>query len=88
MGNADVDLKPYVECVQMKLSSLPNGCAIKRIIPNRTNCLAEESSCVWKNGSIVQEMILRLKNVESGELVVEIEWVDVPGCRGLLGIQL
>ena len=88
MGDAEIDLKTYAQCVQMKLDKLPNGCAIKRVQANRTNCLAEESSCIWKNGKIVQEMILRLRNVESGELVVEIEWVDVPGCRGLLGVQL
>ncbi|KAK2399552.1 Protein C2-DOMAIN ABA-RELATED 9 [Trifolium repens] len=88
MGDADVDLKPYAQCVQMRLDTLPNGCAVKRIQANRTNCLAEESSCIYKNGKIIQEMILRLRNVESGELVVEIEWVDVPGCRGLLGAQV
>jgi hypothetical protein len=88
MGDADVDLKPYAQCVQMRLDTLPNGCAVKRIQANRTNCLAEESSCIYKNGKIIQEMILRLRNVESGELVVEIERVDVPGCRGLLGAQV
>ncbi|KEH40567.1 calcium-dependent lipid-binding (CaLB domain) family protein [Medicago truncatula] len=88
MGDAEIDLKPYTQCVKMKLDTLPNGCAIKRVQANRTNCLAEESSCIWKNGKVLQEMILRLRNVESGELVVEIEWVDVPGCKGLLGAQM
>lgn len=88
MGDADIDLKPYVQCFQMRLEKLPNGCAVKRIQPKRSNCLAEESSCVWQNGNIVQEMILRLRNVERGELVVGIEWVDVPGCKGLSGVEL
>ncbi|GAU40743.1 hypothetical protein TSUD_14280 [Trifolium subterraneum] len=88
MGDADIDLKPYVQSVQMKLDKLPNGCAVKRVQANRTNCLAEESSCVYRNGKIIQGMILRLRNVESGELVVEIEWVDVSGCKGLLGVQV
>lgn len=88
MGDAEIDLKPYVQCVQMKLNKLPNGCAVKRIQPNRNNCLSEESSCIWRNGVIIQEMILRLRNVESGELVVEIEWVDIPGCKGLSEVEL
>ncbi|CAK8570375.1 unnamed protein product [Lathyrus sativus] len=84
VGDAEIDLKPYAEAVQMRLDSLPDGYVLKKVQVNRTNCLAEESSCVWKDGKVVQEMILRLRNVESGELFVEIEWVDIPGCRGLL----
>ncbi|KAK7407499.1 hypothetical protein VNO78_09452 [Psophocarpus tetragonolobus] len=88
MGEAEIDFKPYVQCMQMGLKKLPNGCAVKRIKADRTNCLAEESSCIWQNGNIVQEMILRLKNVERGELIVEIEWVDIVGCRGLSHVKL
>ncbi|KAI4357624.1 hypothetical protein L6164_001561 [Bauhinia variegata] len=83
MGDADIDLGPYAECAKMSMSKLPNGCALKRVQPSRSNSLAEESSCIWTNGKIIQEMTLRLKNVESGEVVVEIEWQDLPGCKGL-----
>uniref|UniRef100_A0A0R0ETV0 C2 domain-containing protein n=1 Tax=Glycine max TaxID=3847 RepID=A0A0R0ETV0_SOYBN len=72
MGEAEIDLKPYVQCKQMGLGKLPNGCSLKRIQPDRTNYLAEESSCIWQNGKIVQEMFLRLRNVESGEILVEL----------------
>ncbi|TKY69306.1 C2-DOMAIN ABA-RELATED 9 [Spatholobus suberectus] len=88
MGDADIDLKPYVQCMQMGLNQLPNGCSVKRVQPDRTNCLADESSCIWHNGKIIQEMILRLRNVERGEVVVEIEWVDIPGCKGLSQVEL
>ncbi|XP_027361919.1 protein C2-DOMAIN ABA-RELATED 9-like [Abrus precatorius] len=88
MGEADIDLKPYLQCFQVGLNNLPNGSIVKRIQPNRTNCLAEESICVWQNGNIIQEMILRLRNVERGELVAEIEWIDVLGCKGLSGIEI
>ncbi len=87
MGDADIDIKPYIQSVKMGLNKLPNGCAVKRIQPSRSNCLAEESSCIWKNGNIIQEMILRLRNVECGEVVVEIEWVDIPGCKGLSEVE-
>ncbi|XP_029128426.1 protein C2-DOMAIN ABA-RELATED 9 isoform X2 [Cajanus cajan] len=91
MGEADIDLKPYVECLQMELNKLiqqRNGFSIKRIQPDETNCLAEESNCIWQDGNIIQEMVLRLKNVETGELYVEIEWIDVIGCKGLSQVEL
>lgn len=88
MGDAEIDLKPYFQCLKMGMKKLPNGCALKRIQPSRSNCLAEESSCIWQNGKIIQPMILRLRNVESGELVVELEWVDVTGCKGLSEVSL
>ncbi|XP_014520552.1 protein C2-DOMAIN ABA-RELATED 9 [Vigna radiata var. radiata] len=88
MGEAEIDFIPFLKCKKMELKNLPNGCAVKRIQPNRSNYLAEESSCVWNDGDIVQKMILRLKNVERGELVVQIQWVDVVGFRGLSHIKL
>ncbi|KAH7516323.1 hypothetical protein FEM48_Zijuj10G0122900 [Ziziphus jujuba var. spinosa] len=83
MGEAEIDIKPLIECLRMGLEKLPNGCVVKRVQPNRTNCLADESSCVWNNGKIVQNMSLRLKNVECGEVVLQLEWIDLPGCKGL-----
>ena len=62
MGEAEIDLKPYVQCKQMGLGKLPNGCSLKRIQPDRTNYLAEESSCIWQNGKIVQEWFYTFKS--------------------------
>ncbi|KAL1299278.1 hypothetical protein HN51_043715 [Arachis hypogaea] len=87
MGDAFIDIRPYIGCHLMGLKSLPDGCVVKKIQPNRTNCLAEESTCFWRNGSIVQPMILRLKNVECGEIECEIEWRNIPGCKGLSGLR-
>ncbi|KAL5553213.1 hypothetical protein UlMin_040614 [Ulmus minor] len=84
MGDAEIDIKPYIECLRMGLGSLPDGCVVKRVQPDRTNCLSDESSCVWNNGKIVQDMLLRLRNVECGEVLVQVEWIDLPGSRGLL----
>lgn len=87
MGDADIDIKPYLQCVKMGLSDLPDGHVIKMVQPDRTNCLAEESSCIWRNGKVVQEMSLRLRNVKSGEVLVEIEWIDVPNSNGLSAVE-
>lgn len=83
MGETEIDIKPYIDCLKMDLKDLPNGCVVKRVQPNRTNYLADESNCVWNDGKIIQDMCLRLKNVECGEVVVQIEWIDVPGSKGL-----
>ncbi|KAK1380613.1 putative ADP-ribosylation factor GTPase-activating protein AGD13 [Heracleum sosnowskyi] len=84
MGEAVVDIKDYIECLRMGLENLPDGTSIQRVQPNRNNCLSEESSIVWNKGKITQDMIIRLKNVESGELAIGLEWVEVPGCKGLM----
>ncbi|PON62732.1 C2 domain containing protein [Parasponia andersonii] len=84
MGDAQIDIKPYVECLRMGLKNLPDGCVIKRVQPSRENCLADESPCVWDKGKIVQDMCLRLRNVECGEIIVQIEWINLPGFQGLL----
>lgn len=85
MGDAEIDIKPYIECLKVGLENLQDGSLVKRIHPSRENCLAEESSCVWNNGKLVQDMCLRLRNVESGEVVVQIEWINLPDRQGLLG---
>ncbi|KAK2434299.1 Calcium-dependent lipid-binding (CaLB domain) family protein [Trifolium repens] len=88
MGETDIDIKPYLQCVKMGLNDLPDGHVVKTIQPDRTNCLAEESSCIWRNGKVVQEMSLRLRNVKSGEVLVEIEWIDVTDSKGLSEVEI
>ncbi|KDP38077.1 hypothetical protein JCGZ_04720 [Jatropha curcas] len=83
IGDAEIDIKPYIKILKMGLENLPNGCVVSRVQPNRTNCLADESHMVWNNGKIIQNMPLRLRNVESGEVEVQLEWIHVPGCKGL-----
>ncbi|XP_023518613.1 protein C2-DOMAIN ABA-RELATED 7-like [Cucurbita pepo subsp. pepo] len=83
MGDAVIDIEPYIECLKMGLESLPEGCVVKRVYPSRTNDLADESQCVWNKGKIIQNMHLRLKNVECGEVEIQLEWIDVPGSKGL-----
>ncbi|KAL1216860.1 Protein C2-DOMAIN ABA-RELATED 3 [Cardamine amara subsp. amara] len=83
MGDAEIDLKPYIEALRMELSGLPDGAIISTIHPNRCNCLAEESYVRWSNDRIVQSICLRLRNVERGEVEVELQWIDLPGSKGL-----
>ena len=79
MGDAEFDIKPFVEAA--KLQGTPSGTVIKRIKPTRQNCLSEESCIVWANGKLVQKMFLRLRNVECGEIELQLQWIDIPGSR-------
>lgn len=81
MGDAEFDIKPFMEAVKMHLGDLPSGTIVTKVMPSRQNCLSEESNVVWKDGSIVQDIILRLRNVECGEVELQLHWVEVPGSR-------
>ncbi|XP_059640911.1 protein C2-DOMAIN ABA-RELATED 1-like [Cornus florida] len=83
MGDAELDIGPFVEALKMQLGNVANGTIVTRVIPSRENCLAEESCIVWTDGKVVQNMFLRLQNVESGEIELQLQWIDVPGSSGL-----
>lgn len=78
MGEAEIPIKDFLEALKMDLVEYPSGTTITRVQPCRTNCLAEESAVTWKDGKIVQEMCLRLKNVECGEVELELNWIELP----------
>ncbi|KAI3761007.1 hypothetical protein L1987_51412 [Smallanthus sonchifolius] len=83
MGNAVFDINPFLEAVKMHLGNLPNGTIVTTVKPTRTNSLAEESHITWTDGKVVQNMVLRLQNVECGEIEIRLSWIDIPGSRGL-----
>ncbi|KAL4347131.1 hypothetical protein GQ457_17G000670 [Hibiscus cannabinus] len=85
MGVAEIDIKPYIAALKMAkgLHNLPNNCTLKRIQPNEIKCLAEESSIVWEHGKITQDMLIRLQDVECGQILLQLDWTEAPGCKGL-----
>ncbi|CAN0891445.1 Protein C2-DOMAIN ABA-RELATED 5 [Linum grandiflorum] len=83
MGDAVFDIKPFMEALKMDLVGLPNGTILNKIQPSRANCLAEESCVVCEDGKVIQDMILRLKNVECGEVELQLQWIDLPGHKTL-----
>lgn len=85
MGRAQIDIKPLIKCLKMRsqLQALPDGTIIDRVEPSKENCLADESCVSWSKGTMIQDMLLRLQDVECGELELQIEWIDLPGNRGL-----
>lgn len=83
MGDAEFVIGPFLEAIKMRLAGLPNGTIVTKVQASRENCLAEESHIVWKDGKVIQNMVLRLRNVESGEVELQLHWIDIPGSRGL-----
>ncbi|KAL3719520.1 hypothetical protein ACJRO7_004484 [Eucalyptus globulus] len=85
MGDAEFDIRPLLEAVRMAadLQGLEDGTVVKRVLPSRQNCLAEESCIIVSNGKVVQHMFLRLRNVECGEIQLQLQWVPVNPSREL-----
>lgn len=83
MGYAEFEIGPFLEVLRMGLEGLPSGTVITRVQPSRQNCLAEESRIIWKDGKVVQDVVLRLRHVETGEIELQLQWIDIPGARGL-----
>ncbi|CAF2188419.1 hypothetical protein YC2023_092180 [Brassica napus] len=81
MGDAFFRIDPFLEAIriQNQFRGLPEGTVIMKIQASRQNCLSEESKIVWNNGKIVQNMFLKLQNVECGEVELQLEWIDVSG---------
>ncbi|KAG6512079.1 protein C2-DOMAIN ABA-RELATED 4-like [Zingiber officinale] len=82
MGDAEIDIHSFVEATKLNLSNIPNGTVITTVRPNRHNCLADESAIVWRDGTVVQDIIVRLKNVESGELELQLSWINLSQASG------
>ncbi|KMZ59026.1 hypothetical protein ZOSMA_70G00400 [Zostera marina] len=69
MGNAEIDIQPFMEAVRLLAlhPNMTNNTIVKKELAARDNCLSEESKIYYFDGKIVQDMFLRLRNVESGE---------------------
>ncbi|XP_010926483.1 GTPase activating protein 1 [Elaeis guineensis] len=83
MGNAEFDIQPIIEAGKMNPEGLPNGTIITQVVPNRQNCIAKESPIYWSDGEVVQDLVLRLRDVECGEVELQLEWNSVPGAGGI-----
>ncbi|KAM3390440.1 hypothetical protein ACQJBY_012187 [Aegilops geniculata] len=87
MGNAELDIGPLVEAATMRiqLQGVADGTVVKKLVPNRQNCLAEESAVYLSEGTVKQDVVLRLRNVECGEVELQLQWIDIPGSKGASG---
>lgn len=81
MGEAEFNLWDIAEVVLLEADKLLAlaGEPIRTIKPTRTNCLAEESYVKFTNGRVCQDLVLRLRNVERGEIELQLQWVNIRG---------
>eukprot|EP00252_Welwitschia_mirabilis_P021007 TRINITY_DN5270_c0_g1_i2.p1 TRINITY_DN5270_c0_g1~~TRINITY_DN5270_c0_g1_i2.p1 ORF type:complete len:171 (-),score=33.95 TRINITY_DN5270_c0_g1_i2:442-954(-) len=77
MGDAEVDLQPLSACVRMQkvLKNSPSETPVRKVVPGE-NCLAKESCIRFVDGCMIQDVCLRLRNVESGELELQLVWIE------------
>ncbi|XP_073005721.1 GTPase activating protein 1-like [Typha latifolia] len=78
MGDAEFSIHPLVEAAKMNLEGLPSTAVIKTVNASRQNCIASDSHIILKDGKLVQDVILRLRNTESGEVELQLQWVNIP----------
>ncbi|KAI4296061.1 hypothetical protein L6164_036051 [Bauhinia variegata] len=77
MGNAQLDLRPIVSATRLRdiLRVSSGETTLRKVAPNRENCLVRESSINCVNGVVMQNVWLRLGGVESGELELTIKLI-------------
>jgi len=70
MGNAFINLQPLVSAARLRdiLRVSSGEQTLRKVIPDSENCLVRESSINCVNGVVVQNVWLRLREVESGEI--------------------
>ncbi|XP_050374416.1 protein C2-DOMAIN ABA-RELATED 5-like [Argentina anserina] len=84
MGDAEFEISPFVKALKGGgLHGLQDGAIITKVQANKQNCLAEESSILYSKGKLVQNMVLRLRNVECGEVELQLQWIDLPSSKRL-----
>uniref|UniRef100_A0ACD5UNA6 Uncharacterized protein n=1 Tax=Avena sativa TaxID=4498 RepID=A0ACD5UNA6_AVESA len=83
MGDAQVDLEPLVQMARMDLEDIRSGSVVRTVRPHRGGtssvcCLADESNIVWEEGQVVQDALIKLRNVDTGMLQLQLRWVKIP----------
>ncbi|PON38277.1 C2 domain containing protein [Parasponia andersonii] len=82
MGDAEFEIGPFTNALKVGLQGLPDGTIISKVQPCRQNCLADESPIYFSNGKVVQDVVLRLRNVECGEIELQLQWIHVTSSKG------
>ncbi|KAJ1287403.1 hypothetical protein BS78_02G007600 [Paspalum vaginatum] len=79
MGDAEFDVEPLMQIVQMDLEDIRDGTVVRTVRPGKHCCLADESHIIWDKGQVVQDLLVKLRNVETGVVHLQLKWVHIPG---------
>ncbi|KAL2343190.1 hypothetical protein Fmac_004475 [Flemingia macrophylla] len=78
MGEADIDLQPLISSAKsFGDASMFDDMQIGKWMKSHNNALMDDSIVNIVGGKIKQEMTIKLQNVESGELYLELEWLPL-----------
>ncbi|CAA6661515.1 unnamed protein product [Spirodela intermedia] len=81
MGHAHVSLRPIFSAARLRRAlrlAAGGETKLRRVPPDGENCLVVDSSVSFLDGEIVQDLRLRLCDVESGEIELRLKWLDGP----------
>jgi len=82
MGDAEFDIEALVQIIQMDLEDIRSGTVVRSVRPGgKDSCLADESHIIWDNGQVVQDLLLKLRNVDTGVVHLQLKWVTIPGSK-------
>ena len=78
MGDAEVDLQPMITAAMaFGDPDLLADMQIGKWLQSNDNALAKDSTINIVDGKAKQEVSLKLQNVESGEIELELEWIPL-----------
>ncbi|XP_042489499.1 ADP-ribosylation factor GTPase-activating protein AGD12-like isoform X2 [Macadamia integrifolia] len=78
MGEAEVDLQPLItSAMAFEDSTMFANMQIGKWLKSYDNALIEDSIINIVDGKVKQEVLLKLQNVESGDVELELEWIPL-----------
>ncbi|CAJ2657977.1 unnamed protein product [Trifolium pratense] len=78
MGEADIDLQSLItSAMAFRDPSMFGNMQIGKWLKSDDNALIEDSAVEISDGKVKQMMTLKLQNVESGEIELELEWIPL-----------
>lgn len=78
MGEAEVDIQPMItSAMAFGDAGMFGNMQIGKWLKSNDNALIEDSTVHIIDGKVKQEVSLKLQNVESGEISLDIEWIPL-----------
>lgn len=78
MGEADIDLQSLItSAMAFGDAGMFGDMQIGKWLKSDDNALIEDSAVLITDGTVKQMMTLKLQNVESGEIDLELEWISL-----------
>uniref|UniRef100_A0A0A0LY16 ADP-ribosylation factor GTPase-activating protein AGD12-like n=1 Tax=Cucumis sativus TaxID=3659 RepID=A0A0A0LY16_CUCSA len=78
MGEAEIDLQPMItSAIAFGDAEMLENMQIGKWLKSDDNALVNDSAVVIVDGKVKQEVSLKLQNVESGEVHLELEWIPI-----------